>query len=214
MALLRTFRWLGATAIQQIFPTTCAIVAEVIQRQRMCRSERSDLPLWDDESLALSLDELKESHQLELDRRIRLENKAQVNLSTAALASSFGLGFMALLPKQAEIASQMPYAASFAALALGACGYLALSAACAGRAYGVSRTHNLFLQERLTTKKYGLATEDGNRKAQLISMIKLNQGFTLIVANFAAASGVALRNGIVLLLSAIAWNTMHRFVTT
>jgi hypothetical protein len=154
--------------------------------------------------MALAVDDLEKSHQLELGRRTRLEDKAQANLRTAALAASFGLGFIALLAKAAIGAPPPQYTAASAVVAVLACVNLASSALSAGKACGVTRIHDLFLIERLQTSKYMRESHEQNRKAQLISMIRLNEAFTLIASAYATASGIALRNGVILLAAVIA----------
>ena len=103
---------------RQVFPLVSSIAIEIRQRIKIKMSEMRGDPFWPDESfLKLSLEELAESHKLEVERRATLQGKAQVNLGTAALASSFGLGIIALLPKPPDLKDQIERLLPFVVLA-------------------------------------------------------------------------------------------------
>ncbi|MEA2710433.1 MAG: hypothetical protein QOF78_3034 [Phycisphaerales bacterium] len=178
----------------------------------MKRAEHEGLAPWgSDDIFKLSVQELEDSHKLELERRDKIEKKAQANLATAALATSFGLGFIGLLPKSSEIEAQLVPTAAFAVLAFAAFVYLGMAAICAVRASAINKIFDRYLPARLQTEKYGFPTADENTKAQLATLIRLNEAYTLITVNFTAASGTAMRNGIVGLVAALGWHAATRF---
>lgn len=161
--------------------------------------------------LAIKLEDLRSAHRLELDRRKKLESKAQSNLTAAALASGFGLGALTLMARNdyfKSLATLVPFII-FVGFAVVQLSSAAISAV---HATGVERMYDMFIEEYLSTSTYGQADDETNQKAQFIKMTKLNEAYTLIVANFAHASELGMRNGIISLCAALAWATLVKVI--
>lgn len=194
---LKEFRHLLFSLLMQLFPLICCALIEVRLRIRAKVADLQEIPFWVDESfLTVPTEELEASHKIELDRRAGLQAKAQANLSTATLASSFGLGVIGLLPKQPDLNNQIYSLLPFVISSVVSFAYLTSSAVCANRAARVAQLFDLYLGEALQTGTYGFPTREDNRKAQYVVMIKKNQQETLIVGNYTSASGAAMRNGV------------------
>lgn len=206
IALLNFGKRAGYAVASQIVPVVaCYGILPGIRRSVEALEAEIGLPPELEAYMEVSTEELKEAHQLELDRRAKLQAKSQANLTTATLASAFGVGTITLIAKNGDYFCVRGAMVAFIIFAIFSILSLCISAFCAVQGNGVGQVYDLYLLERLSTATYKRATPDENRKAQLIKMIILNQAWTLVVAAFTFASSVAMRNGVIGIGLALAW---------
>jgi hypothetical protein len=192
--------------LRQLCPIIFCYRFEADIRRRIRNAEEvAGLPPGWEIYMAATLKEIRKSHSVELKRREGLQSKAQAILTTATLASAFGLGVVGLLASSTS-QLRMPYQV-YPLLLFATLGVLSLSmsAICAVRGSGVGQLYDFYLAERASTVTYNQPTKRDNLKAQTIKMILLNEGWSLVVANFAHAAGASMRNGVICIALAIVW---------
>lgn len=144
--------------------------------------------------LDVELDKLQESHEIELTRRAAVQQRVQGNAATIAVVTGLLAGGLALL-KDDLFKTSDPLAILLRVLLSAVAVWLVMSGICAIRAVGINRHYDRWLQTRDPA-----STADANGhvdKVKLVKMILLNQGYTLIVTNYAMASHISMRNAFV-----------------
>jgi hypothetical protein len=177
-------------ALRQIFPFAIAAYLDWTLGRRIT-AQRQTVELTDEmnQCFPLDLDELKEAHQLEIDRREQLRKNAQLNLGASTLATTIAF---ALSKQDAFVVLNHWSCVFFAACAVF---YLSATALSALRACDTMAVNDLWLQFRVYP--FGQDTVELDKKAKLIKSTFLNQAGNLIVANYAEASSIGMRNAIV-----------------
>lgn len=191
--------------LNQVVPIVLAVWVE-IRLGRGLSQQGGTITLTDemDACLDLPIEEIKESHQLEIERLDQLRKTAQLNLGANALAVTIAF---ALVRHDEVTLSLNLFSASLAVFGVVS---LIMSAVCALRANQVMPLHRMWLQ--LRTFPFGQHTPEWDEKAKLVKATFLTQDGNLIVSNYASASSVCMRNAVlaigVLLISAI-WSVAN-----
>ncbi|MBN2560474.1 MAG: hypothetical protein JXQ75_06050 [Phycisphaerae bacterium] len=144
--------------------------------------------------LDVGLEELQESHELEMRRRAAVQQRVQGNAATIAVVTGLLAAGLALLKDDLFKQPDAP-ANLFRVILTAVVVWLVMSGSCAIRAIGVNRQYDRWLQTREPGS--AVAGHDEVEKAKLVKMILLNQGYTLIVTNYAMASHISMRNAFV-----------------
>ena len=183
--------WIVRQAVQIV---DCWLIERRLTRALREAEQSPDLNRAQRRYLECELDELKESHEIELKRRAAVQQRVQGNATTIAVLTGLLVGGLALLNddlfKNSEsVGSLLP------ALLICVVVWLVMSGVSAIRVVGVQRQYDHWLQTREPADGPG-AVPDG-RKTTLVKMILLNQGYTIIVTNYATASHLSMRNAFV-----------------
>jgi hypothetical protein len=140
--------------------------------------------------LDVERDKLEQSHQIELRRRAVVQQRVQQNAAVATVIGFLGAG-LALVGKDSfkdsdSLLSVLRVLLTFAVA------WLVMSGLSAIQAIGIQRQFDHWLQ----TRDVGPPREatDIAQRTTLVKMILLNQGYTLIVTNYAMASHMSMRN--------------------
>jgi len=200
MAMLtKLLRWLGVSTFaiaRQTIPVLTCVCFELRIRRRI-KIEETTHELNDDmeQYVVLELDSLGSAHRLELERREQLRRNAQGNLAAITVAMSFIFGVIGIFGN-----SSIPAVDTSIVIAVRVCGAVAvlsflMSAVSAMRALAPAKVYDMWLQARL--RPCGRSSPEGDEKARLIKAVFLNQGYNLILANYADASNIGMRNGVV-----------------
>jgi hypothetical protein len=176
--------------VRQLLPFVIAIVVEWKYR-RIASEQAKTVELTDQMNACfpLDLDELKESHQLELDRREQLRKNAQLNLGAGTLATTI----IFAVAKQDTYAVLSHLTSTIAAAC--ALGFMIATALSALRACDTMPVNDMWLQLRVYP--FGQNNPELDKKAKFIKATFLNQAGNLIIANWAEASSIGMRNAII-----------------
>lgn len=137
--------------------------------------------------------DILDAHRLELTRRASIRQRVQSNANIVAVLVGVLSAGATLLPGT-RVAGFSAFIVFLLTLVIVS---LAMSAFCAIRAITVEHESDRWLQERFGAKR-GVGVTDAE-KLRVSMMILVNQGHTLIIANYAGASHTCMRNAIVLL---------------
>jgi hypothetical protein len=141
--------------------------------------------------LRVTREDLQESHEIELTRRAAIQQRVQGNAATIAVVTGLLAGALALLND--ELFKKSNCSANLLRLLL-TCAviWLVMSGLSAIRVVGIIRQWDHWLQTRDPPDKP--EANDEREKTKLVKMILLNQGYTMIAANYATASHICMRN--------------------
>jgi hypothetical protein len=142
-----------------------------------------------------SFEDICEAHLLEIKRREGLQQRAQGNLIAASITVSFVFGAIGVLLDKNVLVDMEPkyfYSVIFSTI-IGSVS-LVLCAICVIHAIRVLPLFDRYLQVR---RPRNTGAEIASAKTMLIQNILLNQAGTLVAANYASASYVYLRNGVI-----------------
>jgi hypothetical protein len=195
--LRRAVRWLWVCTDRLILSQTvpalsCLSIHWTISKR--IKSERESFDLSEEMRMYvdLTLEDLRDSHKIELARREQFQRKAQSYLMAVTIATSFVLGFLGLALKSqstSDASAHIPLAVKV--LLLVGVGSLVMSAFTALRVIAPTEAFDLWLQARSVNES------EEQQKGRLIKLIHLNQAYSLIAAPYVRASYVGMRNGII-----------------
>lgn len=176
--------------VRQILPILFAVYTNLVLKKKIVAESKTSYLNEDMEPyLSLKIQSLQEAHQLELNRRDQLRKSAQLNLGASTLAVTIAFAIV-----KHDSYDFMHHSIS-AIVAVFAVASLIMASLCALRASEIMAVNDMWLQMRIY--KFDRMTPEGDEKAKLIKATLLNQGGNLIVANYAEASSISMRNAIV-----------------
>ena len=195
--------------VTEITPILRALWIEGKLKRKM-RPEESSENLGEEHAhyIQLDLSELIASHEIELRRRAAVQQRVQTNAATIAVSSGLITAALALLGDDAKaVAEAKPVLLwllriSFTCVVVS----LLMSGLGAIRAIGIHMQYDNYIQNRVA--RIGAEGEDEAERTSYVKMILFNQGYNLIITNYAAASFKSMRNALLalaLMLLAVVW---------
>lgn len=184
---------------QNIVPNLYTFLAEKILRDRIRKLEEKEfnVEINKDQDTNEFIEELKEYHQKEVNRKKIIEDKAKASLFIIVLSTTLILGSLGFIEEGGVIFK-------FHILLILIIGviYLLLSGITSIKALNIRKFYDVYLDNRVKETKGKLNVLSLNKEdriSQLYKIIKLNQLMTIIRSNYVYATFVGIRNGIILI---------------
>lgn len=191
--------WLKNSIQQEMFPNIYAFIVE--------KKIRSRYSAFKDRSLSLRLNtRRKESisksllsyHEREAERKKIIEEKGRAALFIVALSITIGLATLGLLK---DLQNNWLSIVAFCFFSIGLL-YLLIAGITALRVVNIGEFHQITISDELEERKDVITESRASKQVMILKLyryLKLNQHINNIKANFAYATFIGIRNGIVLI---------------
>lgn len=191
--LVLTYVWDGNRKIEEKKKLFKAIAENDEQYLNKHKDEKENFM----EKIGLSLSEIKECHQKEIERKKTIEDKAKSNLSAITISISLMLGILGLVLKDRTVlATGSSCGLAKIIMIIFSCGvlYFLYGGWAALKAIRTDEFGELYINDEVKINKKEVKRED-----ELIKCIELNTLVTRKRSNYIDSSYIGIRNGIICL---------------